>query len=115
MLWQVGQIKSVALRAFDEDVHIFIGDHIASSPLATVIDRLPLHGTLYQIANGTRGAIIAEPYNANARISMIEQYAIDVSAVSSFWGGSANWHPGQALGAQDAFDYGDSQLTWCAH
>jgi hypothetical protein len=85
-----------------------------------VIDRLPQHGALYLTsANGTRGARVTQPFTMSSHVAsmqLVSQYAEGVSAVSSFWtGGRASFHPGQALGPQDVFVYGDSALAWCAH
>ncbi|KAL1507993.1 hypothetical protein AB1Y20_007595 [Prymnesium parvum] len=47
-----------------------------------------------------------------ATSQLVTQLAADVIAASSFWAGSVSWHPLQAIGAQDTFEYGDSELAW---
>jgi hypothetical protein len=75
--------------------------------------QLPQHGALYAAStNGTRLQQITAPCSSNDMVVMIAQYAADVVAVSSFWVGSDQWHPGQILGPQDA-TYGGSDLSWC--
>jgi hypothetical protein len=95
---------SINLAAKDDMQGIYIGVYIKS---------LPTKGKLYQrLANGTKGAAITA-LSPNIFALSIYQYATTIKNVSSFWGGSYDWSPFQALGPQSSFVYGDSRLSWC--
>ena len=70
-------------------------------------------GTLYQVlSDGTRGAVIDKIYSAYMKNTPSYQYATKVMNVSSFWGTGIEYDPGQALGPQDVFRYGDCGQSW---
>jgi hypothetical protein len=84
-------------------------------PLTMVVSQFPQHGVLYASTNGTRGARVEAAFSPGAhRIHMVDQYAVDVVEVSSYYVSGVSWHPGQALGAPDVSGWGDSRQAWCA-
>lgn len=89
---------------------------VSSEPLTLAITRLPRHGTLYRASsNATRLQRIAQAFSPHASVDVVDQFAVNVTAVSSFrTGHGASWHPGQALGPRDVFAYEDSIRAWCA-
>ena len=94
----------INLPAQDQQQGTYIGVYIKS---------LPSKGKLYQrLANGTKGAAITALASSVIGGSTV-QFGATILNVSSFWGGSNDWSPFQALGPQNAFVYGDSKLSWC--
>ena len=78
---------------------------------------LPTKGTLYQRnLDGSMGAPITNIYQRAKALSAVPttQYATGVANVSSFWGGSMDWSPYQALGPQDCPAVAaDCTKAWC--
>ena len=100
----------LTVRGFDPD----------SSFLTLVIDDLPLHGSLLAEEDGSWRRINAS--YAQYRITgeePLEQYAVSVHAVSTFWASRPNdefqypyWHPFMATGPPSLDEYGDSREAW---
>ena len=100
-----------------EDTEVSISIEVSDAEgdfTALVLTATPSKGKLYVAdANGGKGSEVSSTFNQYEVPVVLEQYAKDVLAVSSFWAGSHKRHPYQALGEQDVFAYGDSPLTWC--
>ena len=100
-----------------EDTEVSISIEVSDAEgdfTALVLTATPSKGKLYVAdVNGEKGSEVSSTFNQYEVPVVLEQYAKDVLAVSSFWAGSHKWHPYQALGEQDVFAYGDSPLTWC--
>ena len=82
----------VPLRTFDAE-----GDTVTLT-----LAQLPAHGKLFLPDAGAPGAELLECSGVVDPSQMLRQHAVDVVGVSSFWPGSASWHPLQALGPQGA-------------
>jgi len=78
-------------------------DTIQKQFLGVNIISLPTKGKLYQRnLDGSMGVPITNIYQRSTALSAVplNQYATGVANVSSFWGGSLDWSPYQALGPQ---------------
>ena len=99
------QSATIRLNVTDREQESFLGVYITA---------LPSKGKLYQLnKNGTKGDVIDQVFSPYVKKAPYFQYAIKVVNVSSFWGGSADWAPGRAIGSQDCFIYGDCRFSWC--
>ena len=105
----------------DEDTEIDVtvrGIDLDSAFLTVVVDELPKHGSLYEIGAEPRINVSYAQYFASGE-EPLEQYAMSVHAVSTFWASRPNdefpypyWHPFMATGPPSLDEYGDSREAW---
>ena len=73
----------VPLRVFDAE-----GDIVTLT-----VAKLPANGKIFLSDAGGLGAELLEFSGIVDPLQMLRQHAVDVVSVSSYWPGSASWHP----------------------